>query len=308
MGLLTTNKKLCPICGSPTSRILSTRVENRLLCKTCASKIDLPDGTLDAMSLDSFRRYLAFYDENQALRDQFCPTYRHDFSFLGGSLLLDFENRLLRLKDDDTALVLQADMLETFRILEDGRVVFAREGSTLMCYQSTVPARLAALAPQVAQFNAQRQEFAWRENMTRMQLDYANENGESLSPDAYDLQPRFTAPAPLQKFQVTLSLQHPYWRTVRWEVDAPRLDANYPNINAYQQDYEAKVDALHTLASRLMQLVCPGAREVYTAASHSDAEERQLLRECKAFSDAIFLAKLDLSGKKLQRLSLSYDI
>ena len=56
MGLLTTNKKLCPICGSPTSRILSTRVENRLLCKTCASKIDLPDGTLDARSLDSFRR------------------------------------------------------------------------------------------------------------------------------------------------------------------------------------------------------------------------------------------------------------
>ena len=44
MGLFTNNKKLCPICGNPTPRLLATKVEDVPLCKECASKIDLPDG------------------------------------------------------------------------------------------------------------------------------------------------------------------------------------------------------------------------------------------------------------------------
>ena len=44
MGLFTNNKKLCPICGNPTPRLLATKVEDVPLCKECAAKIDLPDG------------------------------------------------------------------------------------------------------------------------------------------------------------------------------------------------------------------------------------------------------------------------
>ena len=44
MGLFTNNKKLCPICGSPTPRLLASAVEGQNLCKECAAKIDLPDG------------------------------------------------------------------------------------------------------------------------------------------------------------------------------------------------------------------------------------------------------------------------
>ena len=44
MGLFSNNKKLCPICGSPTPRLLATVVDDQPLCKACAAKIDLPDG------------------------------------------------------------------------------------------------------------------------------------------------------------------------------------------------------------------------------------------------------------------------
>ena len=44
MGLFTNNKKLCPICGNPTPRLLASAVEGQNLCKECAAKIDLPDG------------------------------------------------------------------------------------------------------------------------------------------------------------------------------------------------------------------------------------------------------------------------
>lgn len=60
MGLFSNNKKLCPICGSPTPRLLATVVDDQPLCKACAAKIDLPDGSLANMSIEAFRNYLDF--------------------------------------------------------------------------------------------------------------------------------------------------------------------------------------------------------------------------------------------------------
>ena len=44
MGLFSNKKKLCPICGNPTPRLLATRIEDQPICKECANQIDLPDG------------------------------------------------------------------------------------------------------------------------------------------------------------------------------------------------------------------------------------------------------------------------
>ena len=51
MGLFSNNKKLCPICGSPTPRFLATKFENEAICKDCDNKIDLPDGVQGKMTL-----------------------------------------------------------------------------------------------------------------------------------------------------------------------------------------------------------------------------------------------------------------
>ena len=97
MGLFTNNKKLCPICGNPTPRLLASAVEGQNLCKECAAKIDLPDGVLNSMTLDEFREYINCYDADKPLRDSFTETYRYDFGFFKGSLLLDMDHQLLRL-------------------------------------------------------------------------------------------------------------------------------------------------------------------------------------------------------------------
>ena len=97
MGLFTNNKKLCPICGNPTPRLLASAVEGQNLCKECAAKIDLPDGVFNSMTLDDFREYIKCYDANKPLRDSFTETYRYDFGFFKGSLLLDMDHQLLRL-------------------------------------------------------------------------------------------------------------------------------------------------------------------------------------------------------------------
>ena len=64
MGLFSNNKKHCPICGNATPRLLPTKVEGVPICKECDKKIDLPNGVLDSMTLDDFRRYIEFSMKN----------------------------------------------------------------------------------------------------------------------------------------------------------------------------------------------------------------------------------------------------
>ena len=99
MGLFTNNKKLCPICGSPTPRLLASAVDGQNLCKECAGKINLPDGVQDGMTVDDFREYINLHDANKPLRDSFTETYRYNFGFFKGALLLDLDHQLLRLGD-----------------------------------------------------------------------------------------------------------------------------------------------------------------------------------------------------------------
>lgn len=144
MGLFSNSKKLCPICGNPTPRLLATKIEGMPICKECDNKVDLPEGAVNQMSLEDFRQYVAFHGENQALRDCFAESYRFSFGLLSSSLLLDASHGLLRLKDDQEALVLEASSLKAFRISEDNRPLFEGGSESLRCYQSDVPAQVNA--------------------------------------------------------------------------------------------------------------------------------------------------------------------
>ena len=159
MGLFSNHKKLCPICGGPTPRLLATKVEDTPICKECDRKLDLPDGGLSRMTLDGLRKYMAFYEGNQALRDRFAETYRFSFGFLGGSMLVDTTHRLFRLRDDANALVMEAANLKSFRILEDNAPLFESGAGVLRCHASSVPQKIRAMAPQIERFAAEKREY-----------------------------------------------------------------------------------------------------------------------------------------------------
>mgnify|MGYP005931968345 CR=1 FL=1 len=169
MGLFSNNKKLCPICGNPTPRIFSTKVEGTPICKECDKKADqLPLGTTDTMTLDQFKAYLDFYEANQPLRQLFQETERVGFNSFSGDLILDQEHGLFRLKNDENALVFEMKDLISFQVLEDSRPLFISEGKNLRTFQSDVPEKANAMAPQIGQFVLMRQQFENMENMARM--------------------------------------------------------------------------------------------------------------------------------------------
>ena len=272
MGLFSNNKKLCPICGSPTPRLLPTKVEDMPLCKECAGKVDLPNGVLERMSLDQFKKYIAYYDENQALRDAFKETDRMSFGFLSGELLADTEHRLLRLKGYDGALVFPASALVSFRFLEDGKTLFEGKADGLHCHQSDVPERARAMQMRVDRFQMQKEEYERMERMERMR-DRDRRPGE---PDdrRFDIpEPRFEADAPVHKFSVEVILNDPYWKSFRNEISAPSFSSTNPSIIDYLNEYDEKVAELHRMATALAHVMNPGARELWDGENAAPAAQ-----------------------------------
>lgn len=273
MGLFTNNKKLCPVCGKPTPRFLAASVEDKPLCKECAAKIDLPNGALGKMTLDSFIKYTNFYDDNQVLRDVFKEDYHYDFGFLSDTLRIDTVHQLFRIKSPDTSFVMQSDNLKNFRILEDTKPLFEGDANGLKCYKSEVPDRVKAMSSQIEQFMVERRDYEWMERREKMEEERRQNNrpNQALPPvidsnnrrtSTHFSEPRFNTPGPVKKFYVEINLKHPYWGSIKWEIKAPSFNSEHPSVDDYLIDYDNKVDKLKELAEHLMRVANPDAGEI----------------------------------------------
>ena len=314
MGLFSNNKKLCPICGSPTPRLLATCIEDQPLCKACAAKIDLPSGSLDQMSLDTFRHYLVVYNENAPLRESFNQTFQFSFGFFSGGILLDTEHRLLRLKYGDGAFAFTPENITSFRILEDGRELMEGSAAGLILYRSEVPEMLAKLAPQIAAFRIQKREYEHLEQMDRL---IEQRGGKPL--ETCRTSPSFDVPAPVQKFTLEIKLKHPFWGAFSDQIGAPSLSRDNPDADEYQREYAQKVTELHTLAVNMMKIINPAAperrnvdrpgtkrAEAAPAAPAAPAQGDTVseLKRYKELLDAGVLTEEEFTAKKKQLLGI----
>ena len=262
MGLFSNNKKLCPICGNPTPRLLSTKIDGQPICKECDSKIDLPTGAVNQMSLTDFKKYLVDFQDNQALQAEFTTTYRFNIGFWGCSVFLDETHGLFRMKED-SGWVFQGKELKSFRISEDRSPLFESGSGTLKCTASDVPARVNAMADTIARFHMEKQEFERWEAMDGLHRAGTESSEERRERErTNDLRrPRFDVPAPVREFRVELTLDHPYRTVFDARIAAPVFDRNYPRTEDYLKSYREKTEELHLLAAKLMHMIAPGAGE-----------------------------------------------
>ena len=93
MGLFSSKKNLCPVCGEPTPKLLPTKIDGTPICKVCANKCELPDGKLNQMSVEAFADYIAFFDNNQSLREIFQDTFSYNPGFMKAHIAVDVTNR-----------------------------------------------------------------------------------------------------------------------------------------------------------------------------------------------------------------------
>lgn len=316
MGLFSNNKKLCPVCGEPTPRLLATKVDNTPICKVCANKIELPEGMINQMSVGTFAEYISFYDNNQSLRDVFKETYTYSQGFFKADIAIDGANRLLRLRNAKDALVFEVANLKSFRILEDSKVLYESRGNVLVCNESDVPQKINGLSTAIEQFRARRQHYEFMERMQRREEAAAKQRGETYHKE-YISCPFFEGNEPFNNFYIELDFEHPYWETFYGEVKGTKFNTTNPEVGTYLCEYQNEVEKLHELAMNLMQMMCPGAQEVHGAsenssgdafvtrkASSNGGDAVDEIRKYKELLDAGIITEEEFSLKKRQLLGL----
>lgn len=261
MGLFG-SRKMCPICGKPAGRLFPTKIEKQPLCSECSAKAGELPLTMDssALSLEKFREFLSFYDENAALRGAFQQTYQYTFGIFGGVLSLDVPKRLFRFNTTDTCIVFEAQNLRSFRILEDFTPLFEGTKDALNCYQSEIPARVGNMGPDIDRFEMARRQHEQIEEMDKVLKERAKETGEPYTP-SYSSAPNIDDLKPFKKFYIKMEVEHPFWEKQEYEEGAPSFDSYRPTIAGYMREYEGKVEELRELAHQLMAVLNPDAPE-----------------------------------------------
>lgn len=300
MGLFS-KKPPCPICGGKISWLLPSKIEGEYICDTCFGKIDMDACKASQLSMQDFRDYLTFYDQNQQLKDQFVTSERIDFGAWDTKIIFDYQSKLFCMSKNPDKTVFEGRQLKSFTIKEDSAPLFEGSAAGIRRYASTAPERAMAMGPQITQFMMNRQ-------MARAldKLDDGKANGTTAAQ-------YFDVPEPFRAFNVELHFDHPYWTVMKCDMDGPRFDNTHPDVNDYLRSYQNSMAELEKLVAAFKTVAFPGAPEQSTGlnpaqAVHStsapavDAIEE--IKKYKALMEDGVISQQEFDAKKRQLLGI----
>jgi len=241
MGLFS-KKPPCPICGGKISWFLPTKIEGEYICDTCHGKLDIQTEKELNLTMQDFKEYLMFYDQNKLLKDQFVISEQIDFGLWDTKIIFDYQNKLFCMSKNPDKTVFEGKQLKSFTIREDSTPLFEGSAAGIRRYASTVIERAMAMAPQIAQVAASK-----RTARTLDRLDDGKANN-SVPMQYFD-----------QAFNVELHFDHPYWTVLKCDMDGPRFDNNLPDVNNYLRSYQQSIEEMEKLVAALRTVAFPDA-------------------------------------------------
>jgi hypothetical protein len=255
------------------------------------------------LTMQGFREYLAFYNQNQILKDRFVVSERIDFGLWDTKIIFDYQNKLFCMSKNPDKTVFEGSQLKSFTIKEDNTPLFEGSAAGIRRYASTVTERVMAMAPQIAQVAASK-----RTARTLDRLDDGKANN-SVPMQYFDI------PEPFQAFNVELHFDHPYWTVLQCDMDGPRFDNTHPDVNDYLRSYQQSIEEIEKLVAALRVVAFPGAPEqsadlgsvgtqaVYTpAVPPTDAIEE--IKKYKALMEDGIISQQEFDAKKRQFLGI----
>ncbi|MEG1578435.1 MAG: DUF4428 domain-containing protein [Oscillospiraceae bacterium] len=300
MGLFG-KKEPCPICGGKVPMLLATKIEGQPICNDCAGKIDLPQELESALTMQSFRAYLAFYEENCKLREGFVTSHKVDLGWLDTKLVFDYEHKLFCMSADLDKTIFEGSRLKSITIWEDNQLLFEGSPEALKWHESMVPDWAEAMAPQIAQLRLN-QELVEA-------IDRLDDDDDDCRHNRY-----VDIPEPFEQFNVELRLDHPYWKVIECDMSGPVISSTYPDVNDYMDDYARDRQTVGELVYALATVAFPEAVEcsadrkapAATARPHPSAQQdpvEQLRKYKQLLEDGVIDAD-DFAAKKKQLLRL----
>ncbi len=299
MGLFT-KKEPCAICGGKVKGLLPWKIEGQYVCDSCHGVVDVQKDKED-MTMEQFRQYRAFREENQALKDQFTISQKVDFGAFDTKLVFDFDHRLFCMDQHLAKTVFRGGEIRSFVIQEDGAPIFEGGPQGLARYESVVPGHLTMMAPQLNQILMQKQ--------LEDQLNVGRDPDHRPAPRFYDI------PEPFKKFQVSIYVEHPYWSLLECDRSGPTFDNDYPDVNDYMNRYQEGYWLMENLAQCLMTVAFPDApaegaqqgaqQETQPAAAAAPAQDAvSQLKQYKQLLDDGVITQADFDAKKKQLMGL----
>lgn len=302
MGLFS-KKPPCPICGGKISWFLPSKIEDEYICDTCYSMIDMESDKANHMTMQDFKEYLVFYNQNQLLKDQFVISQRIDFGLWDTKIIFDYQNKLFCMSKNPDKTVFEGKQLKSFTIREDSTPLFEGSAEGIRRYASTVPERAMAMAPQISQFMMNKQMAR-----TLDKLDDGKENG--TAPMRY-----FDVPEPFRTFNVELRFDHPYWTVIKCDMDGPSFSNDRPDVNDYIRSYQRSIEEIEKLVAALKAVAFPeateqsigigvaGAQAVHIA-SAPPADAIEEIKKYKSLMEDGIISQQEFDSKKKQLLGI----
>lgn len=310
MGLFK-KKDPCAICGGVVKGLLAWKVEGRYICDDCYGTVDLPGNAVNEMTLDDFRNYLAFRDENRQLKEKFQVTQQIDFGWLDTKFMFDTDNRLMCMDKSLNKTIFEGVQIKSFLIKEDEAPLFEGSASGFIRYDSTVPKIVRAMAPQIRQRIAERE---MQENMERMmdRMDDGKENNSTRSSlwHGIDIAP------PFENYNIEICFDHPYWDVITADMKGPTFSKDIPDVNDFLNEYHDSVALMEQLARALKDIAFPDAPEQEmdlcgteisdneVSAPNNQVDPVQEIQRYKGLLDQGIITEEEFAAKKRQLLGI----
>ncbi|NLE24971.1 MAG: DUF4428 domain-containing protein [Clostridiaceae bacterium] len=304
MGLFT-KKPPCPICGGKISWFLPSKVEGEYICDTCNGKIDMDDDKKNNLTMQVFKDYLVFFDQNQSLKDKFVISEKIDFGLWDTKIIFDYENKLFCMSNNPDKTIFEGNQLKYFLIKEDSTPLFEGSPEEIIHYDSSVPERAIALAPQINQFMMNQQL-----NRTIDRLDDGKIN--SSAPTQYH-----NINEPFKAFNIELHFDHPYWTVISCDMSGPTFSNSHPSITNYLSSYQQNIEEIEKLVNALKEVAFPNAIEKSIAFGSESSSARSVnptfattvdsieeIKKYKALMDEGIISQEEFDAKKKQLLGI----
>ena len=255
------------------------------------------------MTMQDFKEYLMFYDQNKLLKDQFVISEQIDFGLWDTKIIFDYQNKWVCMSKQPDKTVFEGKQLKSFTIKEDNTPLFEGSAAGIRRYASTVTERVMAMAPQIAQFAASK-----RMARTLDRLDDGKVNNSASVP-------YFDIPEPFQAFHMELHFDHPYWTVLKCDMDGPRFNNTLPDVNNYLRSYQQSIEEMEKLVAALRTVAFPGTTEqsigpgmVGMGALHTNvappADAIEEIKKYKALMEDGVISQQEFEAKKKQLLGI----
>ena len=261
MGLFGKKKEAeyCAICGKEKKSgllrgLFQESVDGRYVCNECYGKVDISATILNTMSIDEFKNYLIFREDNVKLKEHFQATSIIDLGMLDTKIIFDRKNGFVCFDKSLEKTIFERKHIRSFEIREDEHIIFQGSAEGLFSYETKVVSTIHAMKPEFEQFLTEHKQFD-------EQFRHMNENQQA---EVCDKEPRFKTEEPFRNFIVVIYFDHPYWDKMTVDMSGPKFNEIKPNAEDYLAEYRRGYYTMEQLANEFMAFAFVGMHHEMT--------------------------------------------